>query len=277
MELWIAWFHEAAQGEEVKVIATTAEHLGFTGIALSDHVALPKLQKSVHPLLGTPYDPLSPNVEPFTVAATMAAVTEKLRFMTYALVAGMRDPFTIAKLSVSLSDLSGGRFDLGITTGWSTDEIELLGHDPATRGERFNEALEIMKGVWNNDLFSFSGKHHQFTEVGVSPRPKIAPKLLIGGNSKKSLLRAKDYDGWIGMNISDNEVTTVCNALIGDTVKDDKKIYIVPAEELSTDYIQRMEDQGVTGLITMPWMPGDPSLTTEQKCTAMKNLANQYL
>jgi alkanesulfonate monooxygenase SsuD/methylene tetrahydromethanopterin reductase-like flavin-dependent oxidoreductase (luciferase family) len=97
MEYWLAWFHETNKGNEVKTIARHAEKLGFSGVALSDHVALPKVQQSRHPMLGIPYDPATPNIEPMTTAATMAAVTDKLRFMTYAYVMGMRDPFTVAK------------------------------------------------------------------------------------------------------------------------------------------------------------------------------------
>jgi alkanesulfonate monooxygenase SsuD/methylene tetrahydromethanopterin reductase-like flavin-dependent oxidoreductase (luciferase family) len=96
MEHWIAWFHETHSGGEAIVIARAAEQLGFSGIALSDHVALPKQQQAGHPMLGIPYDPRIPVIEPITTAATMAAVTETLRFMIYAYVIGMREPFSAA-------------------------------------------------------------------------------------------------------------------------------------------------------------------------------------
>ncbi len=117
MEYWLAWFHENNNGDDVKAIAREAEALGYAGVALSDHVALPKEQESRHPMQGIPYDPATPNIEPITTAAVMSAVTEKLRFMTYAYVMGMRDPFTVAKQTAALADLSNNRFALGITPG----------------------------------------------------------------------------------------------------------------------------------------------------------------
>ena len=89
MEYWLAWFHETNNGNEVKAIAREAQELGYTGVALSDHVALPKEQESRHPMRGIPYDPEIPNIEPITTTAVMSAVTETLRFMTYAYVMGM--------------------------------------------------------------------------------------------------------------------------------------------------------------------------------------------
>ena len=97
MEHWISWFHEQTDSEEVRTVAQTAEALGFAGVAMADHVAIPRNHKSLHPEMRQPYDYRLPLIDPFTVTASMAAVTSTLRFMTYALVGSMRDPFTIAR------------------------------------------------------------------------------------------------------------------------------------------------------------------------------------
>ena len=73
MEIWLAWFGENHLGSDVKALARAAEELGYSGVALSDHVALPKVQQSLHPIQKIPYDPLLPYAEPITTAATMAA------------------------------------------------------------------------------------------------------------------------------------------------------------------------------------------------------------
>ena len=49
MEFWLAWFGENHRSTDVKSLAQAAEELGYFGVALSDHVALPKLQQSLHP------------------------------------------------------------------------------------------------------------------------------------------------------------------------------------------------------------------------------------
>ncbi len=276
MEFWIGWFHEKTDGEDVKTIARTAEEVGFAGVALSDHIALPKHQLARHPETGIAYDTRVPNVDPFTVAATMGAVTTQLRFMTYALVAGMRDPFSITRQSASLAGLTDNRFSLGITPGWLTDEIALLGYDPKTRGKRFDEALQVISGLWQNDLFSFAGEHYNFADVAVCPRPATPPLLFIGGNSPRSFRRAKSYDGWIGMTMTIDAV-----AAVADTVRSEdanKKIYIIPAERLSHKYLQGLESVGVTGLINMIWMPGDPkAAATEQKCERLRAFASKWI
>ena len=276
MEFWIGWFHEKTDGNDVKAIARTAEEVGFAGVALSDHIALPKYQEARHPETGTAYDTRVPNVDPFTVAATMGAVTTRLRFMTYALVAGMRDPFSVARQSASLAGLTDNRFSLGITPGWLTDEIALLGYDPKTRGKRFDEALQVISGLWQNDLFSFDGEHYNFEDVAVCPRPTEAPLLLIGGNSPKSYRRAKKYDGWIGMTMSVDAVAAVAETVRSED--ENKKIYIIPAERLSDEYLQRLEAVGVNGLINMLWMPGDPkAVATEQRCERLRAFARQWI
>lgn len=277
MEFWLAWFHETNDGTEVKTLAKAAERMGFTGVALSDHVALPKRQRCRHPMLGIPYDPAIPNIEPITTAATMAAVTERLRLMTYAYVMGMRDPFSVAKHAAALSDLSDNRFSLGMTPGWNTDEITLLGHDPASRGKRFLESIEVIQGLWHNDLFSYRGTHYQFEDVGIAPRPKIAPKIYIGGNSALAIKRAAANAGWIGMNHPTEQLKPLLQEL--DELSNSKaEKYVVAAEELSDTYLGRLQDLGITGVVLMPWSMMVPaSEPLEEKLRAMDDVAKRWI
>lgn len=274
MEHWISWFHEQTNGAEVKQVAHTAESLGFTGVALSDHIAIPKHHRALHPELGKPYDYNLPMIDPFTVAATMGAVTSKLRFMTYALVGGMRDPFSIARQAGSLAGLTDGRFTLGITPGWLTDEIALLGHDPRTRGKRLDEALQVIQGLWQHDLYSFTGEHYRFEDVAVNPRPVVAPKILIGGNSAKSYERAKRYDGWIGMTPSGQLVAEI--AQLVRVVPGEKSIYQIASQPLDEDYLRELEDAGVDGLVHLIWFPGVPTVVAE-KCQLMEAFARDWI
>lgn len=273
MEYWLAWFHETNNGDEVKAIAREAQRLGYTGVALSDHVALPKEQESRHPMRGIPYDPKIPNIEPITTSAVMSAVTETLRFMTYAYVMGMRDPFTVAKQTAALADLSGNRFSLGITPGWNTDEIALLGHDPKTRGKRFVESIEVIKGLWNNDLFSFEGEHYHFKDVGISPRPSVAPEIYVGGNSPIAIRRAAANSGWIGMNHPLHELKELLGSLDELSAGQAKK-YVVATEKLSDEYLQSLTALGIGGVVLMPWVgKAPPAGGLDIKLDAMRQIA----
>ncbi len=274
MEHWVSWFHEQTDGKEVSVVSQAAESLGFTGVAFSDHVAIPKNHESLHPELRKPYDYSLPMIDPFTVAASMGAVTSKLRFMTYALVGSMRDPFSIARQAGSLAGLTNGRFALGITPGWLREEIELLGHDPKTRGKRFDEALQVIKGLWEHELFSFRGEHYQFEEVAVCPRPLVTPKIFIGGNSPKSFARARHYDGWIGMTLQLEEVSEVSR--IVRSTPGQKSIYLIPSQPLNTEYLSQLEAVGVDGLVHMIWFPGVPT-AVDEKCQLMESFAREWI
>ena len=225
MEFWVGWFHERSLGHDVARIAEAIEVNGFEGVALSDHIAMPKAQQSLHPIMQSGFDPLTPYVEPFTTAAYMGALTERLRFMTYSLVSGMREPFSIAKQSAVLSDLTGGRFDLGITPGWLEEEIALLGYDPATRGKRLRETLDVITGLWENDLFSYAGDFYHFEDVGISPRPDVAPRIYIGGHGKLSLRRAARRDGWIGMVQSQNWIVANLTLLRGSSGSEVRRVF----------------------------------------------------
>lgn len=277
MEYWLAWFHETNNGAEVGAIACEAQALGFTGVALSDHVALPKHQESRHPMRGIPYDPEIPNIEPITTTAFMSAVTDKLRFMTYAYVMGMRDPFTVAKQTAALADLTNNRFALGITPGWNTDEIALLGHDPKTRGQRFVESIKVIQGLWNNDLFSFEGEHYRFEEVGIAPRPAIAPEIYIGGNSPVAIKRAAANAGWIGMNHPLDELQELLGTL-DDLSGGQAQKYVVATQELSREYVQRLESLGIRGVVLMPWVgKASPQGELDAKLGAMRETARFWL
>ncbi|MFK7978174.1 MAG: TIGR03619 family F420-dependent LLM class oxidoreductase [Halioglobus sp.] len=273
MEYWLGWFHETNCGQQVKAIAAEAETLGYTGVALSDHVALPKEQVSRHPLRGIPYDPETPNIEPITTAAVMSAVTDSLRFMTYAYVMGMRDPFTVAKQAAALADLSGGRFSLGITPGWNTDEIALLGHNPKTRGGRFAESIDVIQGLWNNDLFTYEGEHYQFTNVGLSPRPAVCPDIYVGGNSAVAIRRAASQSGWIGMNHSLDELSSMLAEL--DRLSEGQAAkYVIANEALSDAYISALSALGIQGVVLMPWVGmASPEGDLDAKVTAMRETA----
>ncbi|MBV9486864.1 MAG: TIGR03619 family F420-dependent LLM class oxidoreductase, partial [Frankiaceae bacterium] len=107
-----------------------------------------------------------------------------------------RNPFLVAKLSATLDALSDGRFILSTATGYQRAEYKALGVDFEERNALFDEALEVIRGVWTTDDFAYEGRH--FTAAGqtANPKPRNVP-IWIGGNSKLSRRRvATVADGW---------------------------------------------------------------------------------
>ena len=106
------------ESEQLLDVARSAESLGYTGVVLPDHVALPEQTRSSYPYSDYELDPRAPFLDPWPVIGAMAAVTDRLRFSTYVFVLPMRDPFSVAKSVATTSILADGRVALGVGVGW---------------------------------------------------------------------------------------------------------------------------------------------------------------
>jgi probable F420-dependent oxidoreductase len=168
-------------------IARAAEDAGFDGIGFTDHPA-----PSQKWLDGGGHDAL----DPFVALAVVAAVTERLRLIPNIVVLPYRNPFVVAKAAATLDALSGGRFVLSSATGYLRSEYRALGVDFEERNARFDEALEVLQGVWTQDEFSYEAPG--FTAMGVTANPKPAKvPIWIGGNSPLTRRRVASHgDGW---------------------------------------------------------------------------------
>lgn len=135
--------------------------------------------------LGTIDRIVYPNYEPLVALAAAAAVTERIGLCTSVLLGPLRaNAAELAKQTLSLNALSGGRFTLGIAIGGREDDYEISHIDMEGRGAWLDKALDEIKAIWEGD------------EVG--PSQAGAPGLVIGGYVDASLARAARLgDGWI--------------------------------------------------------------------------------
>ena len=156
MDFWLAVMFE--DNSQLLDIARTAEGLGFAGIAVADHIAVPHGFASVHPSGENPFDHRTNFPDPLTTIAAMAAVTTRLRFMPYVYILPMRNPFSIAKQAGTVAMLSDYRFVLGVGAGWLREEILLLDHAPRRRGKRMDEMIEVIRGFWQGGVTEFHGE-----------------------------------------------------------------------------------------------------------------------
>jgi probable F420-dependent oxidoreductase len=167
--------------------ARAAEAAGFDGIGFTDHPAPSHrwLQAGGHDAL-----------DPFAALAFVAAVTDRIHLVPNILVLPYRNPFVVAKAVATLDALSGGRFILATAVGYQRAEFRALGVDYDARNERFDEAIEVLRGIWTQDEFAYEGA--TFTAVGQTANPKpAAVPIWIGGNSQRSRQRVADgADGW---------------------------------------------------------------------------------
>lgn len=147
--------------------------------------------------------PIQPMWEAWTVLASLAAITERLRLGVMVSSNTFRHPALLAHMAGSIDQVSNGRLEIGLGVGWNEVEHAAFGLElPAAeeRWGRFAEALEILDGLLTRDLFSFSGDYFQLANATLAmkgvQRPR--PPLVIGGIGPKRTLPlvARWADHW---------------------------------------------------------------------------------
>ena len=170
----------APDGRTIAEQARWAESVGFTHIAVHDHLAQ---RHAVTPLL-----------------AAVAMVTERVGLVPLVYNNDLRHPAVLAQELASLDILSGGRVVVGIGAGWNAPEYRAIGmpFDRAgIRIDRMLEAIAIIRGLFADGPFSYAGRFYTITEMNGGPKPvqKPQPPFLIGGTKERVLrLAAREGD-----------------------------------------------------------------------------------
>lgn len=176
--------HAGVTVDQLVEITEAAEELGFAGVWPLDHVL-------VGPDLKERYSWV---IEPMALLSYLAARTKRIRLGTSIIVLGMRNPFVVAKQSVTIDQLSGGRFTLGLGAGYSEPEFRNVGASSAwnTRGARLDEAIDLFRHLWSGSQEAFKGRFYSYDEGWFGPTPPQGGKLpiLIGGHSDAAVRRA---------------------------------------------------------------------------------------
>jgi len=160
--------------------------------------------------------------------AIAAAHTTTLRVGALVFDNDYKHPAVLAKEIATIDELTDGRCELGIGAGWMKADYDALGipYDPAgVRIERLDEALQVIKGCWSDDPFTFVGKHYQVHDYDAIPKPLQLPHppILIGGGGPKVLRLAGREADIVGINpnLRAGAVTTdaAASASRAETVK----------------------------------------------------------
>jgi alkanesulfonate monooxygenase len=131
-------------------------------------------------------EPTPDATDAFAVLAGLARETSDIRLCALVSPITFRHPAVIAKNAATIDQMSGGRLDLGVGTGWMELEHEALGipfPDWPERWERFEEALAYLEAAFAEGHASFQGKHYSL-DAEVKPNPS-GLRLVIGGSGKK--------------------------------------------------------------------------------------------
>jgi F420-dependent oxidoreductase-like protein len=178
-------FTEPQQGADyttVLRVAKAAEDLGFDAFFRSDHYLK---MGNVSGLPGP--------TDAWTTLAGLARETSRVRLGTLVSAATFRLPGPLAITVAQVDQMSGGRVELGIGTGWYGAEHAAYGIPFPPLGERFDryeEQLEVITGLWDipeGASFSFQGKYYTVIDSPALPKPvqRPRPPVIIGGTGAR--------------------------------------------------------------------------------------------
>jgi F420-dependent oxidoreductase-like protein len=177
-------FTEPQQGAtyaDLLRVAQATEECGFDAFFRSDHFLA----------MGVPGEP-GPT-DSYVTLAGLARETSRIRLGTLVTSATFRLPGPLAVAVAQVDQMSGGRVELGLGTGWFEAEHQAYGIPFPAVSERFDrlaEQLEILTGLWTTpagERYSFTGTHYTVVDSPALPKPvqQPHPPMIVGGKGKR--------------------------------------------------------------------------------------------
>lgn len=248
-------------------LAKLAEDFGFQGLYRSDHFT----------------NPTGPNLDALEMFASqtwLASNSSRIEFGPIVSPVSFRNPVVTAWTALAISDLSGGRFRLGLGAGWQEREHREFGFELGslkTRFDRFEEALQVITKLLRSDEpVSFEGEFYKLDGALLLPRPQNAnhPPIVIGGKGPKRTmpLVARFADEWNGVGIPADHFRRL-NSLLDDLLKEEGRPLDSVRRTLMTRIIigrdqdqvdQRRGDASVDELRERGVLVGTPDQVREQ-------------
>ena len=133
---------------------------------------------------------------PLAAAAAFAAITSTLNVGLLVLDCDFRHPAVVARELATIDQISEGRLEVGLGAGWKALDYQRSGipmDRPGVRVSRLQEHAAVLRGLWGDGPFSFSGEHYTITEMDGTPAPYRpgGPTVMVGGGAPRLL-------GWAG-------------------------------------------------------------------------------
>lgn len=186
--LYLPIFDELADPTAVAKLASDAEDNGWDGFFVWDH------QYYRAPVIDI--------ADPWITLAAVAAATERIRLGPMVTPLPRRRPVKVARETVTLDRLSGGRLILGVGTADDGDgELSATGEetDAKVRAQMLDESLTILQDAWTGEPVHHHGAHYTVHGLSVRPRPVQRPGVPIWVAAlqgfQRPLVRAARYDG----------------------------------------------------------------------------------
>lgn len=173
--------------QEVRNLALQVEDLGFDSVWLYDHL-----------LYRFPNEDAQGVSEGWTFMSAIAEATKRVEIGSLVLCTAFRNPALLAKMAVTLDDVSGGRLILGLGCGWHEPEFDAFGIPFDHRVDRFEEAVEIIVPLVKEGTVNFTGNYYSAPDCEMLPRPRTGgiPVLIASRRPRMNRLTARFADAW---------------------------------------------------------------------------------
>jgi alkanesulfonate monooxygenase SsuD/methylene tetrahydromethanopterin reductase-like flavin-dependent oxidoreductase (luciferase family) len=187
--IFVAPFGDISEPRRVADLAARADASGWDGFFVWDHIL---------------YVPPAERIaDPWITLAAVACATERIRLGPMVTPLARRRPAKLARETVSLDRLSGGRLVLGVGLGSDrTGEFDRFGDDDSVRHRAgaLDDGLALLTGLWSGETVTHRGPQFVADGVRFRPRPVQRPRIPIWVGSKwpnrAPLRRAARWDGW---------------------------------------------------------------------------------
>lgn len=200
--------------DDVLAAARWAEGRGMASVALPDHYLMARNPEQAAEV---------PAPDGFIQLAGLARDTERIGLSVIVSPITFRHPAVLAKMAVTIDRMSGGRFGLGVGTGWLDKEHEVFGFPYPAMSTRFamlEDALAYLRAMLGPEAAGFEGEFYTLESFEISPRPIGPVPLIVGGTGKVKTPRlagtyADEYNAYPAPSeIFQAKVATACEAAL---------------------------------------------------------------
>jgi len=269
-------------------LCRAAEANGFSGTLIPDSICYPQhsdTKYSYNSDGSRDFLENKPFIESFVLAAAMGAATENLELTTNVVKLPIRPPVYSAKMAASLAALTHDRFNFGVGLSVWPEDYEIMGLPYEKRGKRFDECIEIVKGLCAGGYFEFHGEFYDFPPIKLNPLPGKPLPILIGGHSEQAFKRAAKHDGFLVAGGDIDVVRPIAQSIhkyreeLG-TLDKPFRLFAPFSPDMTPEMFSEYLELGVTDMITGfrdPYINELDSQPLQEKLDIMKMFADAVI
>ena len=224
LALYLPTFRTKVTVQELADLTDLAEELDFDSVWTLDRLVVPESSdrgemqfpfgKMVEFPTQLPVEAAGRWFQGWPLLPWIAARTKKVRLGMSITNTPFRSPALFAAECATIDQLSGGRLNVGVGSGWMPEEFDAASATDlyARRHKHVRETIEIAQGIWTNDIFEYHGEFADFEPCGFGHKPvqKPHPPIYFSGlaEPKRSARRIAKYGlaGWIGIQDTPREL-----------------------------------------------------------------------